>query len=112
MVLRPGALVTVAFPFTDLSAVKRRPALVLISGGDDYILCGVTSRLSRRMDAVPLVQDDLAEGRLPKASEIRPLKVFTIHGSLVRHAVGRVKRKTLVAVVEMLIAALHAGIAK
>ncbi len=110
MTLRPGTLVTVAFPFADLSAVRRRPALVLISAGEDFVLCGVTSRLSRRTDAVPLVQNDLSKGHLPKASEIRPLKLFTIHRTLIRRAVGRVKTKTLVAVIDRLIIALRAGI--
>lgn len=52
MALRAGSLVTVAFPSTDLTAVKRRPALVLLSHGEDLIVCAVTSNLSRRADAV------------------------------------------------------------
>ena len=77
----PGSIITVSFPVTDLSAVKRRPALVLLARGEDLVVCGVTSKLSRGRDAVPLRQEDLEEGRLPKPSEVRPLKLFTIHRS-------------------------------
>lgn len=108
--LRPGTLVTIAFPFTDLSAVKRRPALVLISAGADIVLCGVTSQLSRRRDAVRLEQRDMMDGRLPRRSEIRPLKLFTIHRSLLHHVVGRVKKGTLAAVVQVITTSLAAGV--
>ena len=109
MSLRPGSLVTVAFPFTDLSAVKRRPALVLVTAGEDLVLCGVTSRRSGRRNAVSLGLDDMAEGRLPRASEVRPRKLFTIHRSLVHRVVGGVRDKTLAEVVGLLVDALHAG---
>ncbi len=109
MTIPPGTLVTIAFPFTDLSAVKRRPAVVLISAGADLVLCGVTSQLSRRANAVRLEQHDMRDGRLPRVSEIRPLKLFTIHRSLVHHVIGRIKKGTLAAVVRVITASLAAG---
>ena len=39
-----GDVVVIPFPFSDLSASKKRPALVLASlEGDDLILCQITS---------------------------------------------------------------------
>ena len=39
-----GDVVILPFPFTDLSAAKKRPALVTASlKGDDLILCQITS---------------------------------------------------------------------
>ena len=110
MSLRPGSLVTVAFPFTGLSGVKRRPALVLVAGREDVVLCAVTSKLSGRHDAVPISRDDLVEGRLPKRSEIRPLKLFTIHRSLLRSVVGQVSGQTHARVVDLLVEALRPGV--
>ncbi len=107
MALRPGSIITVSFPFTDLSAVKRRPALAVHVHGDDLLVCGMTSRLSGRRDAVVVGSDDMAEGRLPKASEVRPLKLFTVHRSLVRTVVGRVTDETFDRAVSLLTAALH-----
>ena len=109
MALRPGSLVTVSFPFTDLSAVKRRPALVLIVHGQNLIVCGVTSKISRRRDAIPINDREMAEGRLPKRSEVRPLKLFTIHRALIHSRVGRVSDETLGLVVDLLVSALRRG---
>ena len=49
--LRRGAVVLVPFPFTDLSAVKRRPALVISSdeynaATGDVIIAQITSRVN------------------------------------------------------------------
>jgi mRNA interferase MazF len=107
--LGPGSLITVLFPFTDLCAVKRRPALVLLVHGEDVVLCGVTSKLSRRPDAVSLDARGMAEGRLPKPSEIRPLKLFTIHRALLHKVVGRVSAETFGRVVESLVSALRSA---
>ena len=109
MRLLAGSLVTVSFPFTDLSAVKRRPALVLVVHREDLVLCGVTSKLSRGADAIPLEDRGMVEGRLPKPSEIRPLKLFTIHRALIRSVVGRVSPRTLDETVRLLVAALRSG---
>ena len=109
MALRPGSLITVSFPFTDLSAIKRRPALVLVVHGEDLIVCGVTSKISRRRDAIPVDDREMAEGRLPKRSEIRPLKIFTIHRALIHTLVGRVSDETFRRVVAILISALQRG---
>lgn len=108
--MEPGTIVTVSFPYTDLSAVKRRPAFVLVVAGEDLVVCGVTSKRSGRTDAVPLRDEDLVAGRLPRPSEIRPLKLFTIHRSLVRSVVGRVDEDTRERVVRRLTSALSAGL--
>lgn len=40
-----GDVVVVPFPFSDLSASKKRPALVVATlSGDDVILCQITSK--------------------------------------------------------------------
>jgi len=109
LALRPGSLITVSFTFTDLSAIKRRPALVLVVHGEDLIVCGVTSKISRRRDAIPVDDREMAEGRLPKRSEIRPLKIFTIHRALIHTLVGRVSDETFRRVVAILISALQRG---
>lgn len=107
MAVRRGSVVTISFPFKDLTSVKRRPALVLISCGEDLVVCGVTSKISRRDDAVALDEAGMEQGRLPKRSEIRPLKLFTIHRALVHKAAGRVSHAVFQKVVNLLVAALR-----
>ena len=41
-----GDVIVLPFPFTDLSASKRRPALILSNiKGDDYIMLQITSKI-------------------------------------------------------------------
>lgn len=41
-----GKIVLVPFPFTDLTAAKLRPALVLYEGDKDVILAFISSKIS------------------------------------------------------------------
>ena len=48
-----GQVVIVHFPFSDLTASKLRPAVVLAEAGrGDWILCQITSKFSAVRDAV------------------------------------------------------------
>ena len=107
--LEPGMIVTVSFPFADLSALKRRPALVLIRAGEDLVVCGVTSKRSGRSDAIRVGNRDMVSGRLPAPSEIRPLKLLTLHRSLVRSVAGRVNETIRGKVVQQFTRALEYG---
>ncbi|MFN3333155.1 MAG: type II toxin-antitoxin system PemK/MazF family toxin [Caldilinea sp.] len=51
-----GDVVVLPFPFSNLAASKRRPALVVANAGphDDVILCMITSRRTRDGYAIPL----------------------------------------------------------
>lgn len=96
MTFEQGDVVLLPFPFTDLSGQKRRPVLVLSSGrynrkSADFVVCGITSVLRSRPHAVPLRPLDMAVGRLPLESRIRPDKLFTLKQTLGVKTLGRVK---------------------
>ena len=73
-----GDVVVAPFPFSDLSASKKRPALVVATlTGDDVILCQITSKAISDSYAVPLSTADFKTGTLHQDSNIRPNRLFT-----------------------------------
>lgn len=78
-----GAVVLVPFPFSDLSASRLRPAVVLAEAGrGDWILCQITSNAYADPIAIELVTSDFAAGSLRRISYARPGKLFTANASL------------------------------
>jgi len=58
-----GEVVVVPFPFTDLTSVKVRPALVLASlTRGDVILCQITSQSTGHPEALPIQAVDFLPG--------------------------------------------------
>lgn len=92
--LKPGDLLLVAFPFTDLSTTRCRPAVVLSPSRfhattDDIVVCMVTSRVRGLTEEVPLAACDLARGSIPRASVALVSKLATLHRSTVARVIGR-----------------------
>lgn len=86
-----GDIVTIPFPFSDLSGAKHRPALVIASmKGDDIILCQITSKSYGDPYSVLLELSDFVKGTLPQTSFIRPNKIFTADSSIVKRTIGHV----------------------
>lgn len=102
-----GALVLLPFPFSDANTAKRRPVLVLTIPDEygDFIGMAVSSR-SHHTNAVPLQNDALLEGHLPKPSWIRVDRVVTLNASLVIKAFAKtttdVHRQAVSGLCEML----------
>ena len=86
-----GEVVVIPFPFSDLSGSKRRPAPVIADwGGDDIMLCQITSQAKRDGMEIPLQAADFSNGRLPIASHIRPNKIFTADRRIIRYVAGKI----------------------
>ncbi|OHD57966.1 MAG: growth inhibitor PemK [Spirochaetes bacterium GWF1_49_6] len=91
-----GDVVIVPFPFSDLSSVKRRPALVLKSlNGDDYILCQITSKQLNDRYSINCRESDFKAGGLKRPSNIRINRLFTAEKSLILYKAGSLKKEFL-----------------
>lgn len=88
--LTAGQVVVLPFPFSDLSAQKIRPALVLANAGrGDWVLCQITSNAFADDRAVELNEADFASGSLQRISYARPGKLFTANAALITSVAGQ-----------------------
>ena len=89
MTLSPFELITINFPFSDLTRSKQRPVVVITAADQngDFICLSVTSNQGHT-DSIRIDQVDLKSGTLPKTSFARFDKIFTLHTSLIRYRVG------------------------
>jgi len=86
-------VILLPFPFSDLTASKLRPALVLAdSGKGDWVLCQITSNPYADPSAITLTDADFAQGSLQRVSYARASKIFTAHESKPVSACGRTTR--------------------
>ena len=88
-----GDIVVMPFPFTDLSATKKRPALVLSTLiGDDLIVCQITGKVKQDIYIVELKDSDIGGGKLQGDSCIRTNKIFTADKSIIEYKIGNLKK--------------------
>ena len=91
-----GDVVLVPFPFTDFSAAKRRPVLVIHptdSLGD--IVCMAITSSPGHEHSIALDAAGFEEGTLPKASWVRFEKLYKIHEEVVIGRFGRLNANVL-----------------
>ena len=101
-----GDIVLVPFPFTDLTTVKQRPALIISadvfnSTRDDIVVVAITSQVPAKLatDEYPIPPTELAGCGLPKPSILRLNKVVALHQRLVIKQIGSLPGSTLEAVI-------------
>ncbi len=103
-----GAVVLVRFPFSDLSASKLRPAVVLAGDQrDDWVLCQITSNAYSDPRAVEIAEEDFASGGLARVSYARPGKLFSANTSIMQQVAGSLTATKHEAVVNAVIAFLR-----
>lgn len=105
-----GSLVLVPFPFTDLSSLKKRPAVVISPDWfnkkqKDIILMAVTASISRHIDKkleILISRRDLSSGTIPKKSMVKISKIFTCHKGIVVKKIAMIKKEKLNEILEKL----------
>lgn len=111
---KQGDVILVPFPFTDLTTIKQRPALVLSADWfntlrDDCVVAAITSQIPSDLqpDEHRLPASDLLAGGLPKPSLVRLGKLFTISKSLLRKRLGTLPEATMIVVLKQMEQVFH-----
>jgi len=96
---RRGTVVLVPFPFTDLSAVKKRPALVISTDAyntatGDVIIAQITSRLNSPPRPGDHIIKDWRRAGLVVPSLARA-RMTTLHAPMILKSLGSMPQKEL-----------------
>ena len=88
-----GDIVLIPVPFSDLSASKKRPVLIISNDNynttsPDMIVVAITSNLVQ--PGIPLFNSDLIKGQLPKSSIIRCDKIYSLDRNIIVKSIGSV----------------------
>jgi mRNA interferase MazF len=89
-----GDIVLIPFPFTDLSGLKNRPALILVDGESDITVSFITTQLKWKEDLDVKIDPTLTNG-LKVTSLIRLSKLATIDKDLVLGELGKLSKDEL-----------------
>jgi|SRR5687768_340252 len=87
--MKKGDILLIPFPFTDLSGLKYRPALVLIASPTDITVAFITTQLKWQED-FDLKLEPSSENGLKKSSIIRLSKIATLDLELVTGKLGSI----------------------
>lgn len=91
-----GDVVVTPFPFSDLTSMIKRPALITATlKGDDLILCQITTKNRPDPYKIELTQNDFNKGSLKINSFIMPSRIFTLRKSIILYKVGNITNKKI-----------------
>lgn len=93
-----GDIVVVPFPYTDGSAAKQRPALVLSNErfnatSPDVVACAITSNIRDSEYSVLIGPQDIETGTLKVASRAKVGNLAAIDKTVIRKKIGRVNAR-------------------
>ena len=94
---KQGDIVLIPYPYTDLTAVKKRPVVIVSKdkiNGEAFIVAKITSVISGGALSFSLLDSELILP-LPKPSEVRTAQVFTAHKSLIIKKISRLQAATM-----------------
>lgn len=98
---RAGQIVLTPFPYTDLSATKLRPVLMLrqASHFDDWLVCMVSSQVHQAGtdfdEIISPTDTDFADSGLKVSSVLRLSRLAVLDGSLLLGSIGAISEERL-----------------
>jgi len=91
-----GDVVVMPFPYTDLSTIKKRPALIIATlKGDNIILAQITKINRNDEDIISLKKSDFSFGMLKTDSYIMPSIIFTAESLSIEYKIGKLKQEKI-----------------
>ena len=104
---KPGDIVLIPVPFTDLSSHRRRPVIVISNEAynqktTDIVVVAMTSNPIEVDYSITITSSDLVQGQLNRPSKVRVDKIYTLSQSLVVKKFGQVNAKTLDKICDLL----------
>lgn len=91
-----GDVVVLPFPYTDLSTIKKRPALVIAAlRGQNIILAQITTVKREDEDLISLTKKDFETGFLKQDSFIMLSIISTAERSTVTYKIGKIKKEKI-----------------
>ena len=106
---RPGDIVLVEIPYTDLSGSKKRPACILAVHQKDRLVAFITSRLEQAGRGDVVLRASAANG-LAVDSAVLVWKLSTIHESLIVRQLGSCLAQERRAIIEAVVGELRHGL--
>jgi mRNA interferase MazF len=102
-----GDIVLIPIPFTDLSAQKRRPVIVISNDTynrktTDIVVVAMTSNPTQTDFGFTINSSDLDSGTLNHPGQVRVDKIYTLSQAIVVKTFGRVNDDTLQRIRDML----------
>lgn len=99
-----GDVVVIPFPYSDLTASKKRPAFVVSQlTGDDVILCMITTPAKADNYSIPVTKTDFVLGGIDHDSNVRPNRLFTADSKLVSRSAGKLSKQKIEQVISKII---------
>lgn len=101
MKIEKGTIVLTKFPFTDLSATKRRPAMVVSSSnmpGDDVIVAFISTRIEPLLTTAYLIDQNHPDYRFcgfKQPSVVKLDKLVTVSKKIITGELGKVSNETI-----------------
>jgi mRNA interferase MazF len=104
---RQGDILLIPFPYSDLSATKQRPVLVLSNSSynmthHDLVVAAITSNITDREYIIIFTTADLDEGQLRVESGIRSDKIYTFSNRIVIKKFGHLRHEIFAEVKQQL----------
>lgn len=100
--MKKGNLVLIPFPYTDLTGLKNRPALILINSENDVTVAFISSQIKSGSDSDIEIKPTLTNG-LKKISLIKVTKLATLEKNLILGELGSLSPEEIEIVDETLI---------